>query len=126
MKVVSVGAETHPAGPGAQRASGAEPVAEARAQKPATGYELRSVGVTLPTSRGQLDILHDINLTVPQGEIVGIVGRSGTGKTTLLRVLGGLLRPTAGSASVDGVEIIGPPAQVVTVFQDYAAALLPW
>jgi len=126
MKVDGVGAHPHQEAPGAQQASGAQPAAQAGAQKPATGYELRSVGVTLPTSRGQLDILHDINLTVPQGEIVGIVGRSGTGKTTLLRVLGGLLRPTAGFASVDGVEITGPPAQVVTVFQDYAAALLPW
>jgi NitT/TauT family transport system ATP-binding protein len=89
-------------------------------------YVLRHVSVTLPTDRGPLDILRDMNLTVPEGEILGIVGRSGTGKTTLLRVLGGLLRPTSGSASVDGVEITGPPEQVVTVFQDYAAALLPW
>ena len=126
MKVDSVKAQPHPAAPGAQPASGAEPAAQGGAQQSAIGYELRSVGVTLPTSRGQLDILHDINLRVPQGEIVGIVGRSGTGKTTLLRVLGGLLRATTGSASVDGVEITGPPAQVVTVFQDYAAALLPW
>lgn len=92
----------------------------------AGGYLLRGVGVTLPTSRGPLNILRDIDLEVPQGEIVGIVGRSGTGKTTLLRVLGGLLRPTTGRISVDGVDVTSPPAQVVTVFQDYASALLPW
>jgi NitT/TauT family transport system ATP-binding protein len=91
-----------------------------------SGYELTGVGVTLTTAQGPLEILRDINLQVPQGQIVGIVGRSGTGKTTLLRVLGGLLRPTTGRASVDGVEIVAPPHQVVTVFQDYASALLPW
>ena len=90
------------------------------------GYVLTGVNVTLPTTRGRLEILRDINLEVPQGQIVGVVGRSGTGKTTLLRVLGGLLRPTTGYAAVDGVEITGPPSQVVTVFQDYASALLPW
>ena len=94
------------------------------------GYELSAVGVTLPTARGPLDILRDIDLTVPQGEILGIVGRSGTGKTTLLRVLGGLLKPTNGTASVDGTEITGPPQQVVTVFQDYGSRRccrgVPW
>jgi NitT/TauT family transport system ATP-binding protein len=105
-----------------------QPPQRARASAGVTheGYELRGVGVTLPTARGPLDILRDINLQVPQGEILGIVGRSGTGKTTLMRVLGGLLRPTTGTASVDGREITGPPDQVVTVFQDYASALLPW
>lgn len=90
------------------------------------GYVLDGISVTLPTDKGPLDILRGINLRVGQGEILGIVGRSGTGKTTLLRVLGGLLRPTTGTASVDGVPISGPPQQVVTVFQDYASALLPW
>ncbi|MEV8517216.1 ABC transporter ATP-binding protein [Dactylosporangium sp. NPDC051484] len=98
----------------------------ASGRAPADGYLLQEVGVTLPTAKGPLSILRDVNLHVPQGQILGIVGRSGTGKTTLLRVLGGLLRPTTGRAMVDGVEITGPPEQVVTVFQDYASALLPW
>src|SRR5690606_8140794 len=56
----------------------------------------------------------------------GIVGRSGTGKTTLLRVLAGLLRPTAGAVLLEGRPVSGPPLSVVTVFQDYGNALLPW
>lgn len=92
----------------------------------AAGYDLRNVGVTLSTAQGPLEILRGIDLCVGQGEILGIVGRSGTGKSTLLRVLGGLLKPTAGQAMIDGKAIDGPPRQVVTVFQDYASALLPW
>jgi NitT/TauT family transport system ATP-binding protein len=72
------------------------------------------------------DILHDVSLTVAPGEVLGIVGRSGTGKTTLLRVLGGLLAPTTGSVSLDGQPLRGPTSAAITVFQDYGNALLPW
>ena len=91
-----------------------------------TLFELRDVGVALP-SGGQLrQILVDIDLKVRAGEIVGIVGPSGTGKTTLLRVLAGLLIPTSGSVILDGRPVLGPSAEAVTVFQDYGSALLPW
>ena len=49
--------------------------------------------------------LKDINLTVKDGEILGIVGYSGAGKSTLLRLFNGLLTPTAGSITVDGVPV---------------------
>lgn len=49
--------------------------------------------------------LKDINLTVKDGEILGIVGYSGAGKSTLLRLFNGLLTPTAGSIAVDGVSV---------------------
>ncbi len=92
----------------------------------AMAYSLRDVSVTLDTNGGPLTVLDGIEFTVGQGQIVSIVGRSGTGKTTLLRVLGGLLRPTTGKVRVSGRSISAPPEEVVTVFQDYAAALLPW
>jgi NitT/TauT family transport system ATP-binding protein len=89
-------------------------------------YSVESVGVTLTAAEGPLEILRQISFTVAEGEIVGIVGRSGTGKTTLLRVLGGLLPATTGSVKLDGQLVSGPPGTVVTVFQDYGNALLPW
>lgn len=89
-------------------------------------YSLRGVGVTLPTTGGPLTVLEGVDLTVSQGQVLSIVGRSGTGKTTLLRVLGGLLRPTTGEVEISGRAVSRPPDEVVTVFQDYAAALLPW
>ncbi|MDY0347009.1 MAG: methionine ABC transporter ATP-binding protein [Acholeplasma sp.] len=49
--------------------------------------------------------LKDINLTVKDGEILGIVGYSGAGKSTLLRLFNGLLTPTAGLIAVDGVSV---------------------
>ena len=51
--------------------------------------------------------LDGIDFTCERGEFVLVVGRSGCGKTTLLNVLGGLTRPTAGSVRVDGKEILG-------------------
>lgn len=89
-------------------------------------YSLRGVGVTLPTTDGPLTVLDGVDLAVGHGQVVSIVGRSGTGKTTLLRLLGGLLRPTVGEVEISGRTVTAPPEEVVTVFQDYAAALLPW
>ncbi len=89
-------------------------------------YELANAGVELQTATGPRTILRDLDFTVGRGEIVGIVGRSGTGKTTLLRILGGLLTPTSGTVRFEGGAIDGPPETVVTVFQDYGNALLPW
>jgi len=84
------------------------------------------VHVSLPTQAGDREILHDISFEVAAGEIVAIVGRSGTGKTTLLRILGGLLPPSDGSVLLRGRPLTGPSELVAMVFQDYAQALLPW
>ncbi|GAA2856248.1 ABC transporter ATP-binding protein [Pseudonocardia halophobica] len=99
-----------------------------RARSPAggTAYHLRGVGVGLPGRAGLRCVLKDVDADVAAGEIVGVVGRSGVGKTTLLRVLGGLLPATVGTVRLFGRPVTGPPPEAVMVFQDYAAALLPW
>lgn len=56
-------------------------------------------------SRGQRRIFDGITLSIPQGKIVAVMGPSGTGKTTLLRLIGGQLRPDSGSVRVEGFEI---------------------
>ena len=71
-------------------------------------------------------VLDDVTLTVDHGELVSIVGRSGCGKTTLLRAIAGLVRPTGGQIRLDGVPIDGPPDNLAVVFQDYSRSLLPW
>jgi ABC-type lipoprotein export system ATPase subunit len=49
-----------------------------------------------------LEVLHDVNLQVRQGEFVAIVGQSGSGKSTLLNLLGALDQPTSGEVAIDG------------------------
>ncbi|MDE6095994.1 MAG: ABC transporter ATP-binding protein [Muribaculaceae bacterium] len=54
---------------------------------------------------GPLTVLHDISLTIPEGEIMAIVGPSGAGKTTLLQIIGSLDRPDNGSVFFDNTDI---------------------
>ena len=54
--------------------------------------------------------LHDVSLTIPKGAAVGIVGSSGAGKSTIIDILLGLLSPSSGRVTVDGVDIASNPA----------------
>ena len=89
-------------------------------------FSCRSVSLKLPYQGGTRCILADISLDIRRGELFTIVGPSGTGKTTLIRVLGGLTRCTSGSVRINGQEITGPPEGAIIVFQDYSHALLQW
>lgn len=63
---------------------------------------------------GKAQVLHDVNLRVDRGEIVAIIGPNGSGKTALLRVTSGLLKPAAGSITFLGERIDGlPPHEIV-------------
>ncbi|MDQ2660690.1 MAG: ATP-binding cassette domain-containing protein [Actinomycetota bacterium] len=62
---------------------------------------------SLDAGYGKLAILHDVSLSVDEGEIVTVVGSNGAGKTTLLRALNGLIKPTAGTVTLNGVDITG-------------------
>lgn len=68
--------------------------------------------------------LDRVSLEIHEGEFLCIVGHSGCGKTTLLRVLAGLQKVTSGTASIDGKEITGPGTDRTVVFQQYS--LFPW
>ena len=75
-------------------------------------------------SYGETEVLRDISLEIPSGQIVCIVGPSGCGKSTLLRLLGGLERPTEGAVLQVGAPPEGCLNPLTYIFQDFA--LLPW
>ena len=70
-------------------------------------HELRLEGVSFRYEGAAADSLADVSLCIPRGSAVGIVGPTGSGKTTLVDVIIGLLRPTEGRLLIDGVELSG-------------------
>jgi NitT/TauT family transport system ATP-binding protein len=69
-------------------------------------------------------VLSDVSFDLYDGEIVSVVGLSGCGKTTLLRIVGGLQAPDGGVIRVDGHQVSGPGLDRAIVFQQ--PSLLPW
>jgi len=67
-------------------------------------------GTDVAHSFGGLRVLHRVSFAVAEGEIVALIGPNGAGKTTLFNLIGGLLRPSAGSIRMDGREISATPA----------------
>ena len=68
--------------------------------------------------------IQDVTLTCEPGEFVVVVGPSGCGKSTLLNLVAGMLAPTSGSITLDGVPVDGPGPERSMVFQEHG--LFPW
>ncbi len=69
-------------------------------------------------------VLGGVNLEVAEGEFVAILGFSGTGKTTLISLIAGLLQPDSGEIAIRGERVNGPGGETSLVFQSYS--LFPW
>jgi putative ABC transport system ATP-binding protein len=70
-----------------------------------TVLEFDQVSLTLGQGAGRTDALVDVNLSVEPGELVAITGRSGSGKSSLLNLAGGLYTTSSGAVRVDGVDL---------------------
>ena len=86
--------------------------------------ELRHVSMSFSDRGRPVTVLDDINLEIPDGQFVCIVGPSGSGKSMLLRLMMGLVSPTSGALLNQGQPLAGVNSRAAMVFQSFA--LLPW
>ncbi|HZB32345.1 MAG TPA: ABC transporter ATP-binding protein [Streptosporangiaceae bacterium] len=113
----------------------AEPVAAAQVPAPVpvpdrirTGIELRHLGFRYPGAKEP--VLHDVDIALPAGSLVAIVGENGAGKTTLVKLLCRLYEPTEGYILLDGIDIRRHPVaqwhgRIAAGFQDFARLEVP-
>jgi nitrate/nitrite transport system ATP-binding protein len=86
--------------------------------------EVRNVSKSFASAGKLREVLNGVYLTVEEGEFVSIVGSTGSGKSTLMGILSGLLPPDAGTVTVGGETVRGIHPHASVVFQNYS--LLPW
>jgi len=86
--------------------------------------EIRGLRKVYGKGSSEVEALDGIDLDVPTGGFVSLVGTSGCGKSTLLNIVAGLDLPTSGTVTVDGDTVVGPGPDRGVVFQAYS--LFPW
>jgi NitT/TauT family transport system ATP-binding protein len=87
--------------------------------------ELRSVGKSFRSADGSArSVLEGVDFTLNEGEIVALLGQSGSGKSTMLRIMAGLLSADKGEVLYRGLPVYGPAEGISMVFQSFA--LFPW
>ena len=88
--------------------------------------ELRNVSKAYPSAGNgpMVTILDDINLQIREGEMLALLGQSGSGKSTILRLMAGLAQPTQGGIMRHGQRLVGINRSLAIVFQTFA--LYPW
>ena len=88
--------------------------------------QIGGLGKTYGSGDKAVQAVGDVSFAIDDGEFVCVVGPSGCGKTTLLKCIGGLLRPTRGEVLLRGRRVTEPPEEMALVFQEYSRSLMPW
>jgi NitT/TauT family transport system ATP-binding protein len=88
------------------------------AAAPADGVQLHDIEKSFTGDQGTTEAIASVTATVPTGRFVSVIGPSGCGKSTLLDIVGGLTRPTGGSAVINGEQVDGPRRDTAMVFQE--------
>jgi ABC-type nitrate/sulfonate/bicarbonate transport system ATPase subunit len=88
------------------------------------GLTISNLSKRFSVDNEDISVLENISLTIADGEFVTIVGHSGCGKSSLLKIIAGLLSCTSGSVEANGKEIVEPDIDRGMVFQEHR--LLPW
>ena len=87
--------------------------------------ELKSVGKSFRSADGSARaVLETVDFTLSEGEIVALLGKSGSGKSTMLRIMAGLIPADSGQVLYRGLPLYGPADGISMVFQSFA--LFPW
>ncbi|WOE31291.1 MULTISPECIES: taurine ABC transporter ATP-binding protein [unclassified Acinetobacter] len=85
---------------------------------------LKAENINLTYPQQDIAVLQNINLNIPESSLTVVVGESGCGKTTLLNILAGFQKMSAGAVKIDDEVVTRPDARRAVVFQEHA--LLPW
>jgi NitT/TauT family transport system ATP-binding protein len=86
--------------------------------------EASGARLTYQTRRGSIVALDGVDMTVGRGAFVSLIGSSGCGKSSLLKLFAGLLPPTGGAIRLDGSAVTGPDRRIGIAFQ--RPTLMPW
>ncbi|MET0258138.1 MAG: ABC transporter ATP-binding protein [Methylobacterium sp.] len=88
-------------------------------------FEARGLTIDFPARAGSVRAVDDVSFSASEGERLVLLGRSGCGKSSILKALAGFVRPSAGEIRVKGHRITGAGPDRIVVFQEFDQ-LLPW
>ncbi len=88
-------------------------------------FEAVALTIDYETNAGFVRAVEDVSLSVGEGERLVLLGRSGCGKSTILKAVAGFVKPKSGTISVRGRKVTGPGPDRIVVFQEFDQ-LLPW
>lgn len=91
-----------------------------------SNVKVSNLSVSFSSEGKTREVFSNMNLEISSGQIVSICGLSGIGKSTLLRVIAGLVTPSQGTVYVDKDLVIAPSKSMSFVSQDYSRSLFPW